>query len=273
MAIDHVLKLYSQTIRSPYLHYGFWDKPSELILSELTLNDINNAQYRYIEHLSGFIPGSVKTILDVGCGIGGNTAYLRERGYEMEALSPDPYQEKIIKEKFREAVPFHKATFENYETSQKYDLILESESVCYIKMRQGFQKAKEILNPNGYILASDYFVYNENGESPHLKASHSLDKYLQIAREEGFEVIREYDQTLNTVPTLDAALYFVQRFVEPTVDYAITAMNRKKPLLLKVLKMAFNKYGRDKLSQMDLIRSDEFKKYRKYMIYLFQKQP
>ncbi len=272
MAIDNVLKLYSQTIRSPYLHYGFWDDPSELVLSDLTLNDIHKAQYRYIEHLAEFIPEGVKTILDVGCGIGGNTAYLRDHGYEMEALSPDSFQEKTINEKFRKAVPFHNTKFEEFETSQKYDLIFESESACYIKIRRGFQKASGILNPNGYILASDYFVYNESGDSPHLKASHQLNSYLKIAEEEGFKLIKEYDQTLNTVPTLDAALYFIQRFVEPTMDYAITAMDKKRPILLKIFKMIFNKYGRQKLRQIDLIRSDEFKKYRKYMIYLFQKQ-
>ena len=30
MAIDHVLKLYAETIRSPYLHYGFWDEPEKV---------------------------------------------------------------------------------------------------------------------------------------------------------------------------------------------------------------------------------------------------
>ena len=76
MPIDHVLKLYSESIRSPYLHYGFWDDPEKVVPGELTLDDMVKAQGRYIEHLSTFIPEDVKTVLDVGAGIGGNSTYL-----------------------------------------------------------------------------------------------------------------------------------------------------------------------------------------------------
>ena len=107
MAIDHVLKLYSETIQSSYLHYGFWDDPSVMQLDSMTLQDIKNAQNRYIEHLASFIPDDVKSILDVGCGIGGNTQFLLNNGYEMEALSPDDFQKKIIREKFSDKVHFH----------------------------------------------------------------------------------------------------------------------------------------------------------------------
>ena len=36
MPIDHVLKLYSESIRSPYLHYGFWDNPEAVNTDEIT---------------------------------------------------------------------------------------------------------------------------------------------------------------------------------------------------------------------------------------------
>ena len=93
MPIDHVLKLYSESFRSPYLHYGFWDEPEKINADNLTLNDIVVAQERYIEHLASFIPDNVKTILDVGAGIGGNSSFLLSKGFSVEALSPDEYQE------------------------------------------------------------------------------------------------------------------------------------------------------------------------------------
>ena len=80
MAIDHVLKLYSKTIQSSFLHYGFWDDPSLVNLELMTLKEVKIAQTRYIENLSSFIPEDVKYILDVGCGIGGNTEYLIKSG-------------------------------------------------------------------------------------------------------------------------------------------------------------------------------------------------
>ena len=100
MPIDHVLKLYSESFRSPYLHYGFWDEPDKVNIDTLTLNDMVAAQQRYIEHLASFIPEDVNNILDVGAGIGGNSSFLLSKGFSVEALSPDDFQEKVFAEKY-----------------------------------------------------------------------------------------------------------------------------------------------------------------------------
>ena len=89
MSIDHVLKLYSEAIRSPYLHYGFWKDPSRINTDDISLNDVIEAQERYIEHLSSFIPKGISNILDVGAGIGGNSQFLITKGFDVDALSPD----------------------------------------------------------------------------------------------------------------------------------------------------------------------------------------
>ena len=159
MAIDHILKLYAETIRSPYLHYGYWDEPKKVNVELLSIDDIAEAQRRYIQHLTSFIPDDVRSILDVGCGVGGNAAYLQERGFDIDVLSPDPYQEKVIKKKFNGAMQFFKSKFENFETDRTYDLILESESACYIKIEPGFTSARRALRTGGYLLVADYFVY------------------------------------------------------------------------------------------------------------------
>ena len=96
MPIDHVLKLYSESFRSPYLHYGFWDEPDQVNTDNLTLNDMVAAQQRYIEHLASFIPEDVKTILDVGAGIGGNSSFLLTKGYSQLKL----YHLMITKKKY-----------------------------------------------------------------------------------------------------------------------------------------------------------------------------
>ena len=65
MSIDHVLKLYSKTIQSSFLHFGFWDDPENVDLSTLSLQDIKNAQYRYIDHLASFIPSETKDSIKI----------------------------------------------------------------------------------------------------------------------------------------------------------------------------------------------------------------
>ena len=272
MPIDHVLKLYSESIRSPYLHYGFWDDPESIDPNELTLDNMVKAQGRYIEHLASFIPDEVKTILDVGAGIGGNSSYLISKGYEVEALSPDEYQETVFKEKYDGQVKFHKSKFENFEPEKKYDLVFESESACYIEIEPGWKTAQKTVRDGGYLLASDYFLYHNDGSGDwHIKASHDEKNYIKKAEEYGFKLIKEFDQTENTMPTLDGAKALMERFIFPTLEYSSNYLGKNHPFILKVIKKAFGKKVDDKMKQLSLLDSKDFKKYKRYMIYLFQK--
>ena len=273
MPIDHVLKLYSETIRSDYLHYGFWDEPNSVELESITLQEIKNAQDRYIEHLASFIPNEVNSILDVGCGIGGNAEYLINQGYVVETLSPDDFQKSTIAEKFNNQMTFHHCKFEKFQPEKQYDLILESESACYIKINKGFEKARETLRTGGYLLASDYFVhYRDDSKNSHLRSSHDMEKYLSSAEAHGFEFIREYDQTDNTMPTLDYGKYFIERFINPTIEYSVHSAKKNYPKIAALIGKLVAPKLKAKKNQLDLLDSTLFRKYRKYMIYLFQKQ-
>ena len=273
MPIDHVLKLYSETIRSDYLHYGFWDEPNSVEIESITLQEIKNAQDRYIEHLASFIPNEVNSILDVGCGIGGNAEYLINQGYVVETLSPDDFQKSTIAEKFNNQMTFHHCKFEKFQPEKQYDLIMESESACYIKINKGFEKARETLRVGGYLLASDYFVhYRDDSKNSHLRSSHDMEKYLSSAKAHGFELIREYDQTDNTMPTLDYSKYFIERFINPTIEYSVHSAKKNYPKTAALIGKLVAPKLEAKKNQLDLLDSSLFRKYRKYMIYLFQKQ-
>jgi len=272
MPIDHVLKLYSQSIRSPYLHYGFWDDPESIDPEQLTLDDMVKAQGRYIEHLASFIPEEVKTILDVGAGIGGNSSYLISKGFEIEALSPDEYQETVFAEKYNGKVRFHRTKFEDFEPEKKYDLVFESESACYIQIEPGWKTAQKTVRDGGYLLASDYFLHHNDGSGDwHIKASHDEKNYMKKAEEYGFKLIREYDQTDNTMPTLDGAKALMERFIFPTVEFSSNYLDKNHPFILKLIKKTFGKKVNDKMNQLSLLNSKDFKKYKRYMIFLFQK--
>ena len=272
MPIDHVLKLYSESVRSPYLHYGFWDNPESVNASEFTLNEMVKAQGRYIEHLVSFIPEDVKTVLDVGAGIGGNSSYLLSKGYEVEALSPDEYQENVFAEKYNGEVKFHRSKFEDFKPEKKYDLVLESESACYIQIEPGWETARKTIRDGGYLLASDYFLHHNDGSGDwHIKAAHDEKVYMEMAEKYGFKLIREYDQTENTMPTLDGVKAFMERFIYPTVEFSSQYMDKNYPFILKVIKKAFGNKVDKKMKQFSLLESDEFRKYKRYMIYLFQK--
>ena len=272
MPIDHVLKLYSESVRSPYLHYGFWDDPKSVSAENLSLHDIVAAQDRYIEHLTSFIPEDVKTILDVGAGIGGNSSYLLNKGYKVEALSPDDYQEQVFAEKYNGEVRFHRSKFEDFNPEKQYDLILESESACYIQIQPGWKTARKTVRDGGYLLASDYFLHHNDGSGDwHIKASHNEKVYMEIGEEYGFKLLREYDQTENTMPTLDSAKAFMERYIYPTVEFSSNYMDKNYSFIMRILKKAFGKRVNEKMKQLSLLDSNEFRKYKRYMIFLFQK--
>ncbi len=272
MGVNKALKFYAEVTKSPFLHYGFWDDPDSIDPASLTLEDISTAQLRYIEHLAGFIPDDVITVLDVGCGIGGNAAYLMEQGYQVDALSPDRYQEEHIRNRFDGSLTYWRTKFENFVPMKEYDLILQSESAAYIKIIAGLNKAIESLRDGGYLLVSDYFVHHqEKIDSIHLKSAHKLKRYLEVAEEVGFKLIDQFDQTDNTIITLDTARHAYQRFIIPSIDYARSMMLKKHPNWLRLINWIIKRKATGKQSQLDLIDSAEFRRHRKYMIFLFQK--
>ena len=152
---------------------------------------------------------------------------------------------------------FHHCKFEDFTPRTPFDLILESESVCYIDIDKGFKKAREVLKDGGYVLASDYFVFfKDNSNSLHFKSSHDMDTYLNSAKENGFDLIKQYDQTENTMLTLDYANYVIERFINPTIDYGVYSINKNFPKISKVIGWFIAKKWQEKKNQLDLINSD-----------------
>ena len=66
------------------LHYGYW--PQGLAVEP---RNLAQAQAHYTEFLMQHIPAGVRTILDVGCGAGNTARKLLDRGYQVDAVSPN----------------------------------------------------------------------------------------------------------------------------------------------------------------------------------------
>ena len=73
------------------------------------------------------------------------------------------------------------------------------------------------------------------------------------------------------MPTLDGARAFMDRFILPTVEFSSNYLETNNPFILKVIKKAFGKKMDTKMKQFSLLKSADFKKYKRYMIFLFQK--
>jgi MPBQ/MSBQ methyltransferase len=261
---DPILDYYRKLTKSDYLHYGYWNLGDELTIENLFLS-----QKRYIDHLISFIPQDVKTVLDVGCGIGGNTLRLLEKGLDVEALSPDIAQEKAFLAKGK--VPFHLSKFEDFETDKTYDLIFMSESAQYIPLKQGMDKCYALLNEGGSLLVSDYFLRKSVlKDNIFALCTHEKSEYLNVVENRGFEIIKSEDITSRVTPTLDFAKLKFNEYVEPTLELFDDLLLGWAPIPYKAVKFLAKKPLENLEKQMQLMDSELFVEHRQYMIYLFK---
>ena len=73
-----------------------------------------------------------------------------------------------------------------------------------------------------------------------------MEKYLKSAKQYGFELLEKYDQTDNTMITLDYAKYFIERFINPAIDYGVYSANKNFPTISKLLGFFAQKKWREK---------------------------
>src|SRR4051812_26145264 len=107
---DAQLALYSQILPSDFLHYGFFDDP-DIRPEDMSLSDIVGAQQRYSELLLDLAGKPTEPVLDVGCGMGGLSRLLRDRGFAPVALTPDRLQAAHVRSALPD-VPVIRSKFE-----------------------------------------------------------------------------------------------------------------------------------------------------------------
>ncbi|AFZ25689.1 2-polyprenyl-3-methyl-5-hydroxy-6-metoxy-1,4-benzoquinol methylase [Cylindrospermum stagnale PCC 7417] len=234
-AIDYYMGLTG----SSYLHYGYWEplpSPGE----ELTLTRLRAAQEAYAAKLLSFIPGDTNTILDVGCGIGGNAAYLLDRGFTIEGLAPDPLQQERFIQNTNGKAPFHLTIFEDFRSQKCHDLILFSESSQYIAAKDIAQGAARLLNSGGYLLLADMMRSDAEYKDGIFSNCH-VAKELEVAMvQAGFKLIKSEDISKAIAPTIDLCLDTFQTFGLTTIKYiadivaiAVPPIHRLGSLLFK----------------------------------------
>ncbi|NJL27487.1 MAG: class I SAM-dependent methyltransferase [Thermoanaerobaculia bacterium] len=261
MKVDRALRFYEEVLGLGYLHYGLWEEGDPF-----TLDGVRIAQERYADLLVSFIPESVRSVLDVGCGTGGNALKLRGAGYEVEGLSPDPYQQQRFSE--RTGLPFHLSKLEAFEPRRTYDLVLMSESCQYVKLPELFPAVRRAA-PGGHLLVSDYFPFEKSGHTLE-KSGHHLPSFLDAAKTAGFVLVREEDITERTARSLDFAREIADRFALPLLRLLADSYAQDHPRLFALGRWLFRKRIAKIDAQRTLIDSAEFKRRKCYKVFLFK---
>ena len=217
---DFGYRFYVDVLGLEHVHYGLWAG------EPLTLAGFRVAQQRYAEALADLFPVGVTSVLDVGCGTGGNAAGFAARGYEVEGLSPDPFHGRL----FREAthLPFHECRFEDFRSARRYDAICMSESSQYVPLDRLFDSAIQALEPGGYLILSDYFALVKDGSSA-TRSGHLLSAFVAAAEQSGMQVEYERDVTEETAPTLDLGCHLLDHYIVPTVRLTMQRWRLRHP--------------------------------------------
>ncbi len=265
---DLGLRVFRDVIGLEDLHFGLWEDGDEL-----TIENCRRAQERYAERFISMIPADVRRMLDVGCGTGRNTERLVAKGYEVEALSPDPYQEQVFNEKLAGRVRFHLSRFEDFEATERFDFLLFSESAQYMEKDRFFPCCARALKAPGWLLVCDFF---RRSEMDYFKTCFLEEDFLRRAQEARFEVIEAADVTEAIVPTLELARKMHLRYGIPVARLLADLARQRAPVLSRLaaffLKKKLRELGDYVFEQLPRqLEADYYRKRVKYVFYLLRR--
>jgi MPBQ/MSBQ methyltransferase len=236
-AIDY----YTGLTGTSYLHYGYWS-PVPTSIDELTLPGMRLAQEAYATKLLDLIPAGVNEILDVGCGIGGNAKTMLARGFNVEALAPDPLQQQKFVKYTDGKIPFHLSTFENYQTDRTYDLVLFSESSQYISVDNLAAGTARILKPGGYLLLADMMRSDADYTEGIFSNCHLKSELEAALVRAGFKPMTIEDITAEAAPTIDLCIEVFRTYGLSTIDYISALVKIAVPPIHALGTSAFKKW-------------------------------
>jgi len=250
------------------LHYGYWVEGIEPIVRNLP-----RAQEEYCRFLLEHIPADAKRILDVGCGAGGVASKLVARGHQVDCVSPSGFLNSQAKALLGDRVRMFESKYEDFTTTETYDVVLFCESFQYIKMERGFENAISHLRSGGQLIICDFFRLPSESHSP-ISGGHRLDEFQEVIARYPLRLVEEIDITAKTAPTftvIDLAFTEVLQPIWKEVDEAFLATH---PYLFKLSNWFFRK-KLDKVKNKYFTHersAENFQKFKTYRLMRFERR-
>ncbi len=265
---DIALKLIQKLFGLDYLHYGYFEGDLPL-----TLEGLKIAQQKYTDKIISEFPNEVKSVLDVGCGAGGNAKTMVEKGLQVSCIDPDPYLISKTLEKTNQKIKAYEGLYENVTQvpPESHDLVLMSESCQYISPVEGWDLHRKHVKLNGYVMAVDFFKIKPIDKKYLSKSGHELKSFIEEAEKKGFKLLKKIDITPQTAPTMDLYQSIITEKIFPVFEALFTFINRKFNTIYKVLSYFLKEkvlFLKEKYSHQD---SKIFSEYKGYYILLFQR--
>ena len=249
------------------LHYGYWPKGKTA-----TIQNFAEAQKAHSKLIIYHIPDGTQRILDVGSGSGNLALKLINKGFQVDCVIPSEFLAEQVRAKLGNQSTIHICGFEDVPESEKYDLILFSESFQYVKLGESMVKIMTILNPGGHLLICDFFRRDVLGKSP-LGGGHSWQGFQDIITKHPLKMVTDLDITKETAPTIDLLAKFNADVVTPISEMSGEYLIDHYPRITRLLQWKFKKRI-EKISRIYLsgaVNGYSFKQFKEYHLLVYEK--
>jgi SAM-dependent methyltransferase len=166
---------------------------------------LGQAQSVYTEKLFSYLPSGSLRILDVGGGAGETARKLIALGHQVDIVVPSPF----LAERCRANAPqatVQLCKFEDFETTETFDLCLFSESFQYIQYKTAIERAQKYVKPNGNILIADCFRItsaDKTDKTRRVGGGHSITEFQSYLTASDITVISSEEITQAVAPSID----------------------------------------------------------------------
>jgi trans-aconitate methyltransferase len=234
------------------LHYGLWDAKWDVCAA-----NVGRAQEAYTSKLFALLPKAKNLkILDIGGGAGETAKKLVALGHHVEIVIPSPFLAERCRHNAGPKAVVHECKFEDFETDQRFDVCLFSESFQYIPMDISLTKSASLLTLGGTIIVSDCFrtqaFFDSKAVAARVGGGHALVDFDAILNDLPLTIVSREDITEQVAPTVDVEqeLYNVVGYAVTRVDDGLVATH---PFLRKFLRglmgLFFSQRRRERLEQ------------------------
>lgn len=249
------------------LHYGYWPNGKTA-----TIQNFPKAQEAHSNLIIDHIPQSTKRILDVGSGSGSLALKLINKCFQVDCVIPSEFLAEQVQAKLGDRSTIHICGFEDVPDSEKYDLILFSESFQYVKLVTSLEKITNMLNTDGQLLICDFFKRDGVGKSP-IGGGHGWQLFKDKIRAQPLSFISDLDITEETAPTIDLLAKFNTDVVTPIAEMSSEYLLDHYPRLSKLFRWKFKK-RLEKIHNTYLsgaVNGTSFKQFKEYHLLVYEK--
>ncbi len=196
----------------PFYNHGFSN------LDESNLFRLNRKDYKWknqiflYSHLFEELEEDYqnKKLLDIGCGLGRGSSFIKNRYKLSEVFAIDNCLESIIyaKEHYNKVNYYHMSASDIQFENESFDYILNVESLHdYRYILNFYDRIYDILKPGGYIILTDIFGQDEGIHC-------SPDEYFEERMKKvGFDLLYKKNITKNVQKSCEInKVEFVKRF-------------------------------------------------------------